>query len=64
MCRHKVRTLDMTYVIASARLGTIGDNFIVTDDLNIEALIEGGFIKSTSKSTKSDKPTKDTNEEN
>jgi len=53
----------MTYVIASPRLGTVGDNFIATDDLNIEALIDGGFIKSTSKSTKSDKPTKDTNEE-
>ena len=64
MCRHKVRTQDMAYVISSPRLGTVGDAYEPEDGVNIEALIDGGFIKSTSKSTKSDKPTKDTNEEN
>ena len=53
----------MTYVIASSRLGKVGDVFQPADGINVEALIEGGFIKSTSKSTKSDKPIKDTNEE-
>lgn len=53
----------MAYVIASPRLGTVGDAYEPEDGVNIEALIDGGFIKSTNKSTKSDKPTKDTNEE-
>ena len=53
----------MAYVIASSRLGKVGDVFQPADGINVEALIEGGFIKSTSKSTKSDKPIKDTNEE-
>ena len=63
-CRHKVRTPHMAYVIASPRLGTVGDTYEPSDGINVEALVEGGFIKSTSKSTKSDKPIKDTNEEN
>ena len=53
----------MAYVIASPKLGKVGDVFEPTDGINVEALIAGGFIKSTSKSTKSDKPIKDTNEE-
>ena len=53
----------MAYVIASPRLGKIGDAYEPKDGVNVEALIDGGFIKSTSKSTKSDKPIKDTNEE-
>ena len=54
----------MGYVIASPRLGKVGDVFEPADGINIEALIAGGFIKSTNKTTKSDKPSKDTNEEN
>ena len=53
----------MAYVIASTRLGKVGDTYEPADGINVEALIEGGFIKSTSKSTKSDKPSKDTTEE-
>ena len=53
----------MAYVIASPRLGNVGDAYEPKDGVNVEALIDGGFIKSTSKSTKSDKPSKDTNEE-
>ena len=53
----------MAYTIASPRLGTIGDVYEPVDGVNIEALIEGGFIKSTIKTVKSDKPSKDTNEE-
>jgi len=54
----------MGYTIASPRLGIVGDVYDPVDGINVEALIEGGFIKSTIKSTKSDKPNKDTNEEN
>ena len=53
----------MAYVIVSPRLGKVGDAYEPADGINVEALIDGGFIKSTSKSTKSDKPSKDTNEE-
>jgi hypothetical protein len=45
----------MAYKIASERLGKIGDEFEPTDDVNIEALIEGGFIQSTSKAHKTAK---------
>ena len=54
----------MAYVIASPRLGKVGDAYEPDESVNVEALIDGGFIKSTSKSTKSDKPSKDNNEEN
>ena len=54
----------MAYVIASPRLGTVGDTYEPADGVNIEALIEGGFIKSTIKGSKSDKPSKEPNEEN
>ena len=54
----------MAYVIASPRLGKVGDVFEPADGINIEALIAGGFIKSTIKSAKSDKPSKEPNEEN
>jgi len=53
----------MTYVIASSKLGTVGDVFEPADGINVEALLAGGFIKSTIKTIKSDKPSKDTNEE-
>jgi hypothetical protein len=32
------------YVIQSERLGKVGDSFEPADGVNIEALIEGGFI--------------------
>ena len=54
----------MAYTIASPRLGIVGDVYEPVDGINVEALIEGGCIKSTIKSTKSDKPSKDNNEEN
>jgi hypothetical protein len=54
----------MAYVIASPKLGTVGDVFEPADGINVEALIVGGFIKSTNKTTKSDKPSKEPNEEN
>ena len=35
----------MTYKILSPRLGTPGDEFKPGDNVNIEALIAGGFIE-------------------
>jgi len=43
------------YTIISPRLGTPGDKFEPSEGTNIEALIEGGFIKSDKPSTKSAK---------
>ena len=34
----------MKYVIKSERLGKIGDSFKPAEGVNIEALIDGGFI--------------------
>lgn len=34
----------MKYVIQSERLGKVGDSFEPAEGVNIEALIEGGFI--------------------
>ena len=43
------------YTIISPRLGTPGDKFEPSEGTNIEALLEGGFIKSDKSSTKSAK---------
>jgi hypothetical protein len=32
------------YIIQSERLGKVGDAFEVTEGINIQALIDGGFI--------------------
>lgn len=45
----------MAYKIISERVGKVGEEFIPTEDINIEALIEGGFIQSTAKATKTAK---------
>lgn len=44
----------MKYIIESPKLGKVGDEFIPADGINVEALIEGGFI-STAKPPKSSK---------
>jgi hypothetical protein len=43
------------YTIISSRIGTPGDKFEPSEGINIEALIEGGFIKSDKSPTKSAK---------
>lgn len=35
----------MKYVIVSDLVGTPGDEFVAGEGINVEALIEGGFIK-------------------
>ena len=47
------------YTIASARIGTPGDIYTPAEGVNIDALLEGGFIIETAKPkpTKSDKVT-------
>ena len=42
------------YIIQSNKLGTVGDTFEPADGINIDALLEGGFI-STATETKSPK---------
>jgi hypothetical protein len=52
----------MSYTINSTRLGVIGEPFIPADGVNIEALIEHGFIvpdKSTAKPAKTKEPIKE-----
>ena len=34
----------MKYIIQSERLGKVGDAFKITEGVNIQALIDGGFI--------------------
>jgi hypothetical protein len=43
------------YTIISPRIGTPGDKFEPSEGINIQALIEGGFIKSDKPNTKSAK---------
>jgi hypothetical protein len=43
------------YTIISPRLGTVGDKFEPSEGINIEALLDGGFIKSDKTPTKSAK---------
>lgn len=42
----------MKYVILSELVGTPGAEFVPEEGTNVEALIEGGFIKVESKSKK------------
>jgi hypothetical protein len=51
------------YIIVSPRLGTPGDKFEPTEGINIDALIEGGFL-STDKAKKSSKVKEEPVEEN
>lgn len=55
----------MTYLIASNKLGVVGEPFEAAEGINVEALIAGGFIveQSTPKPKKRDKTSTDTNEE-
>jgi hypothetical protein len=39
----------MKYIIVSELVGTPGEEFIPEEGVNVEALIEGGFIKTDSK---------------
>jgi hypothetical protein len=42
----------MKYTIISELVGTPGDEYVPADGINVEALIEGGFIKAEKQSTK------------
>lgn len=46
----------MKYIIVSELVGTPGDVFVPAEGINVEALIEGGFIKT-------EKPTKEKSED-
>ena len=42
----------MKYTIISELVGTPGDEFVPADGVNVEALVEGGFIKAEKPSIK------------
>jgi len=49
----------MSFVIASERLGKIGDPYTPKDGINIDALLAGGFIiESEVSTTEEEKPAK------
>jgi hypothetical protein len=52
----------MAYTIIAENVGTPGEKYIPADGINIEALLDGGFIKSDKAPTKSAK-TVETSEE-
>jgi hypothetical protein len=51
------------YTIISSRIGIPGDKFEPSDETNIDALIEGGFIKSDKTLSKSAKTVETSPEE-
>lgn len=51
------------YIIISERLGKLGDTFTPPEGTNIEALLEGGFIKSDTTAVKSAKTNPKTSKE-
>ena len=55
----------MTYLIASNKLGVVGDLYTPAEGINVEALLFGGFIveQSTPKTKKSAKTNTEPNEE-
>ena len=44
----------MKYIIESPKVGAVGEEYIPAEGINVEALLEGGFI-STAKPSKSSK---------
>lgn len=42
----------MKYTVISELVGKPGDEFVPAEGINVEALIEGGFIKQDKSSTK------------
>jgi len=55
----------MMYLIASTKLGIIGDPYMPAEGVNVAALVAGGFIieQSTPKAKKPAKTITDTNKE-
>ena len=54
----------MKYEIVSPRIGCPGDEYVLVEGVNIDALIAGGFvIQSPTKAPKGAKTKTDTNEE-
>jgi hypothetical protein len=49
----------MSYMIASEKLGVIGEPFIAKDGINLDALLAGGFIvRAEVSTTEEEKPAK------
>ena len=47
----------MKYIINSTKVGTVGNDFIPVQGINIQALIDGGFIVEQSTDTVKKSPT-------
>jgi hypothetical protein len=45
----------MKYIIVSELVGTVGAEYIPADGINVDALLDGGFIKVAPKSSKQEK---------
>jgi hypothetical protein len=54
----------MKLIIASPRLGKVGDEYTPIEGVNVEALIDGGFLVSTTEPKKSSKVKLEPTEEN
>jgi len=54
----------MTYLVASTKVGIIGKTYVPTDGINVQALLDGGFIveQSTPKAKKPAKTNTDTDQ--
>ena len=54
----------MKYTILSPRIGTPGNEYVPVDGVNVDALLDGGFIiQSPTKAPKGAKTNTDTNKE-
>ena len=42
----------MKYIVVSELVGTPGDEYIVEPGINVQALLDGGFIKADNKKAK------------
>ena len=47
----------MKYLINSPKVGTVGEEFVAAEGINIQALLDGGFIVKQSTDTPKKSPT-------
>lgn len=45
----------MKYIVVSELVGTPGDEYVPAEGINVDALLDGGFIEIASKSSKQEK---------
>lgn len=47
--------MSAKYIVVSELVGTPGDEYVPADGINVAALLDGGFIKTDTKTTKTEK---------